>query len=119
MKSLKKAQGVTLIGFVFILAVLGFFLYAGMQIGPVYMDHFSVVKAMKAEALESAGKTPGDIKKGMESRLNISYVDHVQGSDFKVVRGNGRELKVKYEVKKPFFYNLSFVMEFEETVQLD
>ncbi len=119
MKSLKKAQGITLIGFIFVLAVLGFFLYAGMQIGPIYLDHMSVIKAMKAEAAESDGKTPAQIKNGMVNRLSISYIDHVKASDFKVVRGNGRELKVSYEVKKPFIYNLSFLMEFDGSVQLN
>lgn len=119
MKSLKKAKGITLIGFIFVLAVLGIFLYAGMQIGPIYMDHFSVVKAMKAEAAESAGKTPSQIKAGMMKRLGISYVEHVKPQDFKVVRGNGRELRVEYQVKKSFVYNLSFLMEFSEQVQLD
>jgi hypothetical protein len=55
----------------------------------------------------------------MMSRLNISYIDHVKANDFKVIRGNGRELHVKYTVTKPFFYNLSFLMEFEDSVQLD
>ncbi len=119
MKTLKKAQGITLIGFIFVLAVLGFFLFAGMQIGPVYMDHMSVVKAMKAEAAESSGKTPAQIKNGLVNRLGISYIDHVKASDFKVVRGNGRELKLEYEVKQPFIYNLSFLMEFKEQIQLN
>lgn len=119
MKSPKKVQGITLIGFIFVLAVLGIFLYAGMQIGPVYMDHFSLVKVMKAEAAESSGKTPAQIKSGLGSRMNISYIDQVKPSDFKVVRGNGRELKVKYTVTKPFMFNLSFLMEFEESVLLD
>ena len=119
MKSLKKAQGITLIGFVFVLAILGFFLYAGMQIGPVYMDHFSVVKTMKAEAQESTGKNPGQIKAEMMKRLDISYVQHVKANDFKVLRGNGRELHVEYTVIKPLFYNLSFLMVFKDSVQLD
>ncbi|MEZ5472962.1 MAG: DUF4845 domain-containing protein [Marinicella sp.] len=118
MKSLKKAHGITLIGFIFVLAVLGFFLFAGMQIGPVYMDHISVVKAMKAEAEESAGKTPAEIKRGLVYRLGISYIDHLKANDFKVVRGNGRELKVEYSVEKHFLFNLSFLMKFEESVQL-
>lgn len=118
MKSLKKSQGITMIGFIFVLAVLGFFLYAGMQIGPVYMDHISVVKAMKSQSMESSGKTPAQIKNQMVNRLSISYIDHVKASDFKVLRGNGRELHVKYSVTKPFMYNLSFVMDFEDSVQL-
>ena len=72
MKSLKKAQGITLIGFVFVLAIIGFFLFAGMQIVPVYMDNQSVVKAMKAEAAESQGKSPSQIKKSLGFRLGVS-----------------------------------------------
>lgn len=119
MKSLKKAQGITFIGFIFVLAVLGFFLYAGMQIGPVYMDHMSVKKAMKTVADEGGNKSPGAIKQRISKLLYISYIDQVKPTDFKVVRGNGRELKVKYTVEKPFIANLSFKMDFEDSVSLN
>ena len=119
MKSLKKAQGITLIGFVFVLGVLGFFLYAGMQIGPVYMDHMSVVKAMKIVANEGVNPSPGEIKSRITKLLYVSYVEQVKAEDFKVVRGNGRELRVKYEVEKDFIGNLSFKIKFEESVSLN
>ncbi len=119
MKSLKKAHGITLIGFVFVLGVLGFFLYAGMQIGPVYMDHMSVVKAMKTVADEGGNPSPGEIKNRISKLLYVSYVDQVKPGDFKVVRGNGRELRVKYDVEKEFLGNLSFKIKFEESVSLN
>jgi len=119
MKSLKKAQGITLIGFVFVLVVLGFFLYAGMQIGPVYMDHMSVVKAMKTAASEGGNESPAAIKSRISKLLYISYVDQVKPADFKIVRGNGREIQVKYDVEKEFIHNLSFKMKFEESVPLN
>ncbi len=119
MKSLKKAQGITLIGFVFVLAVLGFFLYAGMQIGPVYMDHMSVVKAMKTAASEGANQSPAEIKSRISKLLYISYVDQVKPTDFKIVRGNGREIQVKYDVEKEFVANLSFKIKFDDRVPLN
>ncbi|MFC3193680.1 DUF4845 domain-containing protein [Marinicella sediminis] len=119
MKSLKKAQGITLIGFIFGLVILGVFVYAGMQIGPVYMNHMNVVKAMKTVADESGNSSPSEIKNRLAKILDVSYVDQVNAKDFKVIRGNGRELEVKYEVEKSFFYNLSFLMKFEERVQLN
>ncbi len=118
MKSLKKAQGITLVGFIIMLALLGVVAYAGMQIVPVYLDHHSVVKAMKTAADESANQTPAEIKTRIDKLLYISYVDVVKPSDFKVVRGNGRELKVEYEVEKPFIGNLFFTMKFNESVPL-
>ena len=119
MKSLKKARGMTLIGFIFVLGVLGMFLYAGMQIGPVYMDHMSVVKAMKTAASEGGNQSPAEIKSRISKLLYISYVDQVKPTDFKIVRGNGREIQVKYDVEKKFFYNLSFLMKFEDSVPLN
>ena len=119
MKSLKKAQGITLIGFIYGLVVLGIFVYAGMQIGPVYMNHMNVVQAMNAVADEAGYSSPAEIKARIAKILDISYVDSVSAKDFKVIRGNGRELHVQYEVEKAFFHNLSFLMKFEERVQLN
>jgi len=118
MKTAQKAQGITLIGFIIMLALLGVVAFAGMQIIPVYLDHHSVVKAMKTAADESANKTPAEIKTRIDKLLYISYVDVVKPADFKVVRGNGRELKVEYEVEKPFLGNLFFTMKFNESVPL-
>ena len=119
MKSLKKARGITLIGFIFGLVILGIFVYAGMQIGPVYMNHMNVVKAMNTVAEEAGNSSPAEIKTRLAKILDISYVDSVSAKDFKVIRGNGRELHVKYDVEKAFFHNLSFLMKFEERVQLN
>ena len=118
MKSLKKARGITLIGFVFALGVLGIFLYAGMQIGPVYMEHFSVKDAMDRVAKEGGNLTPSEIKSMLGKSLNISYVTQVDANDFKVVRGNGRQLQVNYVVEKEFIGNLGFTMKFSESVTL-
>ena len=119
MKSLKKVQGITLIGFIFVLGVLGLLLYAGMQIAPVYMDHMSVVKAMKTAASEGANQSPAEIKSRIAKLLYISYVDQVKPTDFKIVRGNGREIQVKYNVEKEFIANLSFLIKFEDSVPLN
>ncbi|MCF6301010.1 MAG: DUF4845 domain-containing protein, partial [Proteobacteria bacterium] len=62
MKIKKKIQGITLIGFLIVLFFLGFFVYAGMQLGPVYMDHYSVIKAMKTVSEEGGTQTPTAIK---------------------------------------------------------
>lgn len=118
MKSIKKVQGITLVGFIIMLAFLGIIGFAAMQVGPVYLDHHSVVKAMKTAAKESANQTPAQIKTRISKLLYISYVDQVSPADFKVIRGNGRELQVQYEVEKSFFGNLNFLMRFNETVPL-
>lgn len=118
-KTLKKSQGLTLIGFVFVLGMLGFFAFAGMQIGPVYLDHMSVVKAMETAAKESTmNDSPTKIKTRIAKLLDVSYVDQVTAKDFKIIRGSGRQIEVKYVVEKDFVFNLGFIMKFEERVSL-
>ncbi|WP_395376442.1 DUF4845 domain-containing protein [Marinicella sp. W31] len=118
MQTYKKQKGLTLIGFLFVLVILGIMLYAGMQIVPVYLEHRSVVNSMKKVASEpgAVSKSPGEIKKELGRMLNISYVTNVTPNDFKLIRGNTKELQVKYEVRKDFVGNLAFVMSFNERV---
>jgi hypothetical protein len=118
MKTAQKAQGITLVGFIIMLALLGVVSFAGMQIIPVYLEHHSVVKVMKSVAEESANKSPVEIKNSINKRLDISYVNQVKHTAFKVLRGNGRELHVEYEVEKSFLGNLFFTMKFNESVPL-
>ena len=118
MQTHKKQKGLTLIGFLFVLVILGIMLYAGMQIVPVYLEHQSVVSSMKKVVSEpgAVSKSPGEIKRELGRLLNVSYVTNVEPNDFKVIRGNTKELQVKYEVRKDFIANLSFVMTFNERV---
>jgi len=118
MQTQNKQKGLTLVGFLFLLVVLGILFYAGMQVVPVYLEHQSVVNSMKKVVSEpgAVSKSPGEIKKELSRMLNISYVNNVSPNDFKVVRGNTKELQVKYEVRKDFIGNLAFVMTFDERV---
>ena len=42
-----RSRGITLIGFVMLLAVLGFFAYLAMRLVPMYIEYMGVVKAME------------------------------------------------------------------------
>lgn len=122
MRSLKKAQGITLIGFIFLLVVLGFFAYAAMIVVPVYMNHQGVVKAMKTTASKaSSNASPGKIRDLIAKSLHINYVEEVKAKDFKVGRGgsSGRQIQVKYTVEKEFIGNFGFIMKFNESVPLN
>lgn len=121
MQSLKKTQGLTLVGFIFLLAVLGFFAYAAMIVVPVYLNHQGVVKAMNTAASKAASNaSPGKIRDLVARSLNINYVEEVKATDFKVARGgsSGRQIQVKYIVEKEFIGNFGFIMKFDASVPL-
>ena len=57
MAARQKQQGLTLIGFVIVLLVIGAFAFVGLKLFPVYSEYYSVVSDMKGIAAE-----PGAIR---------------------------------------------------------
>jgi hypothetical protein len=115
-----KQKGMTLIGFIFVLAFVIFISFIGMKIGPMYMEYYSVVSAMNGIASErgSARLSPYQIKLRFLTRLNVSYTENVRESHIKLTRGNGVHMRVTYEVRKPIVGNLDVVAKFDNSVQL-
>jgi hypothetical protein len=117
----QKQSGMSLVGFLIVLAMVVFFAYLGMRIGPIYLENFSVKNAMKGMASEpgAAKWSPYTIKDKFSDRLYINYSDGNVGSEnIKITRNNGVWLNVKYEVRKPILGNLDVVASFDEKVML-
>jgi hypothetical protein len=117
----RKQGGITLIGFVVVMVVVGFFAYMGMILGPTYTEYYGVMKAMNFVAGQS---TPGDsdyesMVKALDRQFNVGYVESVAGKDAKLIRDKtGNSLSLNYEVRKSFLYNVDFVVKFAYTVPL-
>jgi Domain of unknown function (DUF4845) len=124
MQSMRRRQmGLSLMGFIIILSVVGFFAYLFMRIYPAYYEYYNVRSAMEQIAREPAAArwTPGEILTSLEKRMYISYVDekNVNKRSFQIKRaGTGYTLAVKYEVRSNLLYNLDYVAMFEKTVTI-
>lgn len=117
----KRQRGITLIGFLIVLSVAGFFIYIGMKLLPVYSEYYSVVSAMKGVAEEPgiANRDPGAIRELFRRRFEIGYVESVRPENIRILRdGTGPRLEVTYEVRRPLMFNLDFVAKFEKTVDM-
>lgn len=123
MKSLRKVKGISLMGFIIIMAVGGFFAYLGMRIGPAYLEYYNVVKAMKSVAAEPAAVnwTSNDIWNSLNKRMYISYVDskNVGRKNFEIKkRGLVMSIRVRYERRDTLMYNLDYVASFDKTIEI-
>lgn len=121
MKVRRKQGGLTLIGFLIVLAMVIFVAFIGMKIAPIYMEYYSVVSAMNGVASErgSANLSPYDIRVRVLNRLYVSYsAENVKEQHIKLTRGNGVNLRIAYEVRKPVIGNLDVVAKFDRTVKL-
>lgn len=120
MKLNSKQQGMSMIGLLIGMCFFGFFVYAGIRLGPIYSEYYSVVKAMKLVANKpgASSKTPADIKNEMLKSFYTSYIERVTAKDIKIIRSRGKQLQVKYEVQESFIGNLDFLIRFEKTLPL-
>jgi Tfp pilus assembly protein PilE len=115
-----KQRGITLMGFLVVLMVVGFFVFLGIRLFPVYSEYYSVRSDMNAVAEEpnARGMDLARARQALERRFYISYVESVDlKKDVKIIEESGtRSLNVHYEVRRPLIYNLDFVAVFDYTV---
>lgn len=118
---MKKQRGISFIGFLVVLAVVGFAAFVGMKLFPMYQEFYAVKAAAKGLAGEPGvgDMDPGKIKDLFFRRLYINYSETVKPEHVKIERiDNGWNMKVSYEVRKPLVYNLDVVGKFDVSQDL-
>jgi hypothetical protein len=117
---MNRQKGITFVGFVMVLAIVGFFAYVAMRLVPIYIEYFSVKSAMKAVAAErgAAEMQPGDIRNMLIKRFDVSYVTSVRPNDIRISRDRNPSVTIAYEVRKPFISNVDVVVVFSHTQEL-
>lgn len=118
-----RQNGMTLIGFIFVLIIAGFFALMAMKLVPSYIEYFGVVKAMKSMAAEPGVNRMSlrDIRSQLKFKGNFQYVDSgTFGGDAVQLKRTetGKKLVVDYQKKIHFLYNISFLLHFDKTVPL-
>ncbi|GLQ87099.1 DUF4845 domain-containing protein [Dyella flagellata] len=115
-----KQSGITLLGFIVVLIVAGFFAYMAMKLMPAYTEYAGVVKAMNQIATEGVeGKTLDQVRRDLLFKLGFQYVDDstIHPSDITFGQGaSGNELRVTYDKQIPFLYNIDFLIHFNKSV---
>ena len=111
----RNQSGMTLIGFILILGMVGVFIYMGMKLIPMYSEYYAVKQALKEISQESdiSQQDPSAIKDKFFKRLYISYAENVKPENVKIVRKDaGYTMTVDYEVRRPLIANIDVVGHF-------
>ena len=117
----RKQSGLSLVGFLVVLAVVGFAAYVGMKLFPMYQEYYSVQSAMKGLANEPgvADMDPAKVQDLFFRRLYINYSENVKPQNVKFERMEGGwKMRVNYEVRRPLVGNLDVVGKFDQTQEL-
>lgn len=123
MRTRHKVEGITLIGFVILLAVLGFFAYLAMRLVPMYVEYFGVLKSMEQLRQEpgAAQMSLPEVRNSLNLKFNTQYVDEasVTPQSISLKREAGAAtLRIAYEKRVPFLYNIDLVGKFDKSLNL-
>jgi len=119
MKGNKLQQGMTAIGWLMVLILLGLFLIIGIKLVPVYISGYSLYSSL--ESMEKNPKLRGmrarQLRKKVMAIVDINYVRDVKRENVTITRkGKGYEVNVYYTVYRPILGNLSLFVEWDKTV---
>ena len=111
----RKQRGITMLGFLITLCVVIFFAYCAMKIVPMYIEYYSVKKALASIANEqNAQITSKDKIRALFARhMQIDYVSVIKPEMLKIESTDtGYNMLMDYERRTPLFANLDVVAKF-------
>lgn len=112
--SRKKQQGISLVGLIFVAAVLGVVGVFGAQIVPSYME-YKAIKNSIAFAKASGGSVQ-DMRLAFDKNADVGYIKSIAGRDLMFSRDNGNiEISFAYERKFPIVMNATLLIDYSGT----
>jgi len=118
---MRRQRGMTMMGILFILVLVGFIGYAGLRLIPVYLNYIKVARSMDAAASEfkSDSPDPGAVRRSLEKHWQIEDISGVEAKEVEVVKDeNGVALHVAYDDLAPYIANVSLSVHFDKTVKV-
>ncbi len=122
MQATKSRQsGMTLISWMILLVILGVIAMSIIRLFPIYLEHMSVTSSMNSLQSDQAlrGASQSEVRTALMRRMDVNDVDRVKSEDITIQRdGNVYRVNVAYEVVVPFIHNVSFLVTFDDTVEV-
>lgn len=117
MKSITRQRGMTLIGWIMTLTVIGFFALFAIRLTPVFLEYQSVVSSMSQLKELPAQASIVDIRRSLDKSLYINGVDDVEARDFDIRKeGGGTVVAIEYESRTGFIANIDLLVSFSHSV---
>ena len=122
MKTRSNQGGMSAIGWLVVLAIIGFTVLLVMRLAPIYLNNYKVKGSLESLHQEPyiARKSKHEILSLVERRFDINDVRNLTKRDVKVSeQQRGRvEVRVKYEVRTNILGNIDAVVMFDDAVEL-
>ncbi len=115
--SLKKQQGLSIIGLLVVLLMAGALGFFGLKVGPTYMENWTLKKMMQDLQTDDdvIGKPPSTIRTAVMKRIRVNGVYSLSPRNVNIKRvGASNVVTLDYSVTKKLAGNMDVVMTFKE-----
>lgn len=121
--SMKKAQrGMGMLGILFTVGLLAFFMTVLLKLGPLYADFWTLRSIMVEVSAQNSAIEGGarGVSGVIEKRMDINNVRSVTMSDFSIEKRDQGQFQVtlNYEQREHLFFNVDAIVSFEYQVDV-
>jgi len=116
-----KQRGLTLVGWLLLLAPLALVFYAGVRLTPIYLNYMKVAHSLESMKSEYKAETASltDLKKSLEKQFDVQSIDFPTVKDLTIQRdGKNWVIDATYDDQAPLFSNISLQVSFHKSVSL-
>jgi len=117
----QQQRGMTFLGTVTIIAILGFGLYAGIRLTPVYLEYMKVARALEQvrDEYSSVSTSANMIRNSLARRWSVEDIHSIDYRDVQIRKaGDGFEVRAWYRAEVPFVANVSLAADFDKIVDI-
>lgn len=117
----RRQQGLTITGWIFVIATVLFFVLLGLKMVPSYLQYYTIAQVLESIKQDSGLKqaSPREIRSVFNKRIDINGVYNFDRKNLKIDRSKGvTTVTVEYEVREPMAGNVDVVMNFYKQVEL-
>jgi hypothetical protein len=117
MRTRTEQSGLTILGFIFVAAVVLSVAMIGFRVLPSYIEYFSVEKTLRQTLLNSRdGVTLAEFRRDFDLKASADYIDSVRGSDIELSKqGNLLVATAAWTKTLPLVGNASILLDFQAT----
>jgi hypothetical protein len=116
-----RQRGATFLGMVTIVAILGFGLYAGIRLLPLYLEYMAIARALEQIATENNNNptSPQKLLIDLNRRWTVEDIHSLDPKDIEIKRSStGFTMRAEYRAEAPFVANVSLVVDFDKSVDV-
>ncbi len=117
-----RQRGMTFLGILLIIIVVGAWVYAGIRLVPKYLEYVRVAATLEkvSDEFESnPGSTEFMLRKAIERHFDIEMVTAIDSNDIEIKKEGGSfTMRANYEETVPLVSNISFLLTFDKTVEV-